>query len=616
MLWNNSGSDPSDRRLLHDAGFVNATASRDGESRRLPRRGPLPSHSPDPAFMPHSTPHILAASHPIRRMIGMARHSAAGLLLLVTIALPAAAQETGPPREWILTLHFDATKYFGDFTDNRFSSGGALSLRRYIMPLSPRWTLYGDLIIGAYDLQWWSTDLMLQWFDTTSAHVNDRNRCFIAPIEALVSFRTPIGPKGELFLGTGLEFAYYSPQNSLGGALNKPQEPYGKWTLAFPLRVDFDFLISDNLALNFHGNLHLTQTDFLDGLKFGNGPDAYLSVGIGVSYSFPPPDRDDDFDGLTNHRERSIYHTDPDNHDTDHDGLPDGEEIAHGSSPLADDTDGDGLTDGDEVHRFGTDPLNKDSDGDGLTDMEEVRLGTSPTRMDTDGDNLNDNVELAHGTDPLNRDTDGDGIPDGLETTSSPLLRDTDGDGLADADESRAQLRPYDEDFDGDGLFDAVELTIGTDPKKADTDNDGATDYVEHYCLMTDPRNPDSDGDGLEDGMDATPLDNTPLNPAKTVSWSFRDLFKRDESVDEASKSFLILLHVIRSAPKHLLYSIDIDVYGENVAQAKDRMARLEALLKTTTVMWDKPSLNVTLSLGGSASPDAMLKYVWRNNGR
>ena len=45
------------------------------------------------------------------------------------------AQQAAPPREWILSLHADATKYYGDFTDNRFSSGGALSLSRYLRPL-------------------------------------------------------------------------------------------------------------------------------------------------------------------------------------------------------------------------------------------------------------------------------------------------------------------------------------------------------------------------------------------------------------------------------------------------------------------------------------------------
>lgn len=111
---------------------------------------------------------------------------------------------------------------------------------------------------------------------------------------------------------------------------------------------------------------------------------------------------DNDNDGLTNSQEEEMS-TDPENADTDGDGLLDGAEVnQHGTDPLNPDSDNDGLSDGDEINNYNTAPNNPDTDGDGLTDGEEVNdIGTSPTDPDTDGDGLNDDVEVSGGTDPL-----------------------------------------------------------------------------------------------------------------------------------------------------------------------------------------------------------------------
>lgn len=143
--------------------------------------------------------------------------------------------------------------------------------------------------------------------------------------------------------------------------------------------------------------------------------------------------RDDDGDGLTNIEESQIG-TDPQNPDTDGDGLNDGDEFrVWRTDPLRPDTDNDGLTDGDEVQRT-TDPLNPDTDGDGLRDGDEVQRGTNPRNPDTDEDNLRDGREVELGTDPLNPDTDNDRLLDGIETPPcpNPLNPDTDGDGIID----------------------------------------------------------------------------------------------------------------------------------------------------------------------------------------
>jgi len=133
---------------------------------------------------------------------------------------------------------------------------------------------------------------------------------------------------------------------------------------------------------------------------------------------------DEDGDGLSDYYE-PYYLTDPNNPDTDFDGLTDGAEFLDlGTDPNLGDTDSDGLSDGEEVNTYATDPLNPDTDSDGRLDGEEVfTYNTDPNvpdseeaTPDSDGDGLSDEEEVAtYGTDPQNRDTDGDGRSDGDE---------------------------------------------------------------------------------------------------------------------------------------------------------------------------------------------------------
>ncbi|MEE9465839.1 MAG: DNRLRE domain-containing protein, partial [Candidatus Neomarinimicrobiota bacterium] len=75
---------------------------------------------------------------------------------------------------------------------------------------------------------------------------------------------------------------------------------------------------------------------------------------------------------------------DPDNADTDGDGLNDGQEVnQHGTNPNQQDTDGDTLLDGAEVNEHGTSPVNPDTDGDGVTDGVEVNSGGNPLALPT-----------------------------------------------------------------------------------------------------------------------------------------------------------------------------------------------------------------------------------------
>lgn len=108
--------------------------------------------------------------------------------------------------------------------------------------------------------------------------------------------------------------------------------------------------------------------------------------------------------------------------DADGDGLPKYWEEENGLSDsnaadAAQDGDHDGSTNTQEFAR-GTDPQNRDTDGDGIADGAETT--TSPLSADHDGDTLSDGAELALSppTNPLLTDSDADGAPDAWEVAT------------------------------------------------------------------------------------------------------------------------------------------------------------------------------------------------------
>jgi hypothetical protein len=107
--------------------------------------------------------------------------------------------------------------------------------------------------------------------------------------------------------------------------------------------------------------------------------------------------------------------------DPDNDGLLNSEELSSSSDPNDADTDNDGLNDGLEVHTSLTNPRMADSDGDGLTDGGEINVtGTNPNNPDSDRDTLPDGAEVnTHSTNPLSIDTDSDGFNDATEMLNS-----------------------------------------------------------------------------------------------------------------------------------------------------------------------------------------------------
>ena len=196
-----------------------------------------------------------------------------------------------------------------------------------------------------------------------------------------------------------------------------------------------------------------------------------------------------------------------------------------------------------------TNPNDPDTDGDGLTDGEELKVGavgellgenyfddpdiadvyyTNATLADSDADfggsveinqvgntsrTLDDWEEVKGRTKemvpPNGFDDDGDGIPDngpdGYEylifDPTNATNPDTDLDGWMDVDELFG--------IDSTLLWERSELGIvRTDPNKKDTDNDQMSDYDEMIRIpnyrewITDPNDPDSDDDGMEDGLE------------------------------------------------------------------------------------------------------------------
>lgn len=90
--------------------------------------------------------------------------------------------------------------------------------------------------------------------------------------------------------------------------------------------------------------------------------------------------------------------------DTDQDGLPDKWESDNGLDPEDADTDNDGLTDGDEVNTYGTDPADVDTEGDGMPDGWDAEHNLDPlmddANDDDDEDGFSNIIEYRRGTDP------------------------------------------------------------------------------------------------------------------------------------------------------------------------------------------------------------------------
>ncbi len=197
-------------------------------------------------------------------------------------------------------------------------------------------------------------------------------------------------------------------------------------------------------------------------------------------------------------KEATGDNTNPENPDTDGDGLCDGH-VQVGPCVGVEDTDED--FDGGDRGTTETDPNNPDTDGDGLCDAlpgptpcagGEKNLGTDPLDTDSDDDGLCDALSTAGGawdqsgckggevgidgdydfgtdTDPTNPDTDGDSLCDGFQNGATTCTggENLDGDyDPRDFDEpADNETNPIDPDTDHGGVNDGVETHKGTNPR-------------------------------------------------------------------------------------------------------------------------------------------------------
>jgi hypothetical protein len=159
--------------------------------------------------------------------------------------------------------------------------------------------------------------------------------------------------------------------------------------------------------------------------------------------------------------------------DSDHDGIPNRWERAHGMNP----------------HKKSD--ARADFDKDGLSNRAEYRHHTKLRDEDTDNDGADDGDEVHDGSASTNvrdADTDNDGRLDGDE--------DADRDGITNEDEDDATetCARADDDVDHDHVADEDENELGLTVGDADSDNDGITDGSEDR---------DHDGEANEDEDDA-----------------------------------------------------------------------------------------------------------------
>jgi len=235
------------------------------------------------------------------------------------------------------------------------------------------------------------------------------------------------------------------------------------------LTVPIDDTDTDELTDTGDSGAEDTDTEPTDSETEDTGSDSDTTDSdIEDTDSVVNPLLDADGDGLTNEREAELG-TDPNDADTDNDGVGDGVEVATGRDPLVNE---------DEAAEL-------DSDGDGFTDQFEIDNGSDPNDpndpVDNSVDTDTDTGTADTDTGTADTDTDTDDTDTGTADTDTGTA-DTDTDEPVDTD-----LPDTDDPTDTD--------TTDTDTEPTDTDSSLSCASGERACIV------DADADGVPETL-------------------------------------------------------------------------------------------------------------------
>jgi len=279
-------------------------------------------------------------------------------LFLIVFILFLSSYTTAQMRYYIVKggVQYNQSLIFAEFNEYRFSF-----LARGYMNVRFNNVLSGELGVGYGRLA--GTDATYnpnkKHWSTSIIPVDLRLR--IAP------FRNLCYTNPYLYLGGG--FLRYDVSEKHATVSPDPINESGFAPMVLG-GIGTEIKLSRNLLLDLSAGMTYTFTDNLNYYSIDKYTDSYGTVGIGLTFTKESCDTDRDQDGLPRCLEERIG-TDPENADTDGDGLRDGVEAAISKTdPLEKDSDNDGWNDYEEVKVYKTDPNDPDSNPDKLMKKE------------------------------------------------------------------------------------------------------------------------------------------------------------------------------------------------------------------------------------------------------
>lgn len=216
------------------------------------------------------------------------------------------------------------------------------------------------------------------------------------------------------------------------------------------------------------------------------------TIGVGSelwALDVTPPGLDSDGDGFLDENDNCPSVFNPDQFDTDLDGM--GDECDPFPQDPNNDVDGDGFGANEDNCPNVYNPTQVDSDGDGIGDACEL------SGPDSDGDGFDDASDNCPNTfNPDQADKDGDGWGDVCDIEGKYGNNDSDSDGWVNRKDNCPHIFNDDQaDSDGNGIGDACDTPT-------DTDNDGYYDSQDNCPMVANPFQEDLDGDNIGDACD------------------------------------------------------------------------------------------------------------------